>query len=72
MEIAEYETVWHGAAWRDAPQPVLATADTPRRRYTTTQPTWTGRELVYAVLESGGWHSVKGVIARTGDRKSVV
>lgn len=27
---------------------------------------WTARELVYAVLANGGWHSVKGMCFRTG------
>ena len=64
----ELETVWSGSTWRTYPQPEVATShDGPRVTYTgTAPPTWNGRELVYAVLSNGGWHSVKGVIQRTG------
>ena len=65
----ELETVWSGNTWRTYPPPTLAppTAHAAvARRMGTARDTYSGRTLVYAVLDSGGWHSVKGVIARTG------
>lgn len=67
----ELETVWCGSTWRSYPQPEVA----PRTYYGkperdsqagAAQLRYSAREMVYAVLANGGWHSVNGIIARTG------
>lgn len=65
----DYETVWSGNTWRSYPQPTVATTTGvvyTGERIDERLQQYSGRQLVFACLDNGGWHSVKGVIHRTG------
>jgi len=74
----ELEVCWSGNSWRQYPQPEIApptyygklecdgTRVVRASQAGAAEARWTARELVYAVLSNGGWHSVKGVCHRTG------
>lgn len=67
----EFYTVWSGNTWREYPQPEVAAPTyygKPERasQAGAAQQRYSAQELVYAVLANGGWHSVNGMIARTG------
>lgn len=73
----ELETVWSGNSWRTYPQPEIASPTyygKPERasQCGAAQLRYSAREMIFAVLSNGGWHSVNGTIARTGlsDRRA--
>lgn len=71
MQKTEFETVWSGNTWRTYPQPEVAAPTyygKPERasQCGAAQLRYSAREMVLAVLSSGGWYSVNGMRARTG------
>ena len=71
MQNTEFKTVWSGDTWRTYPQPEMAAPTyygKPERasQCGAAQLRYSSREMVLAVLSSGGWYSVNGMRARTG------
>jgi len=71
MDKAQFETVWSGNTWRTYPAPAIATPTYYGKAERANQAgaaltRHSAREMVFAVLSNGGWHSVLGTMARTG------